>query len=319
LPKGYSTTGETVVAEIDTGLRPNSASQRDSEDFHIGDDVHRDADMACSRLREAFEECETDATELPSFRPLMRGVPAPRYRARAVPRDPWACDTSAAAAPLPFSRARALAAADAPLPAVARAAPARSVRPFLLAAIFFAGTIAGLGGAVAARGDRLGAGAIEQAGSALSSLVHTIAWREASRADGLASRSPALPTTVEISLPTDAGAAMATAAAASHPPAIAMPASAAAIPAPPVIAPTASFALERGDEAMRQRDVIAARRFYEFAASAGVAGAATALARTYDPLYLQQVGVRGVQADTAAALRWYKRASEEGDPAARPR
>jgi len=112
---------------------------------------------------------------------------------------------------------------------------------------------------------------------------------------------------------------MATAAAASHRPAIAMPASAAAIPAPPVIAPTASFALERGDEAMRQRDVIAARRFYEFAASAGVAGAATAVARTYDPLYLQQVGVRGVQADTAAALRWYKRASEEGDPAARPR
>src|SRR6185312_11757215 len=70
-------------------------------------------------------------------------------------------------------------------------------------------------------------------------------------------------------------------------------------------------------EAMRQRDVIAARRFYEFAASAGVAGAASALARTYDPLYLQQLGIRGVKPDTEVALRWYKRASTEGDPAAR--
>jgi len=79
----------------------------------------------------------------------------------------------------------------------------------------------------------------------------------------------------------------------------------------------ASFALTRGDEAMEQRDVIAARRFYEFAASAGVPGAATAVARTYDPLYLQQVGVRGVQADAETALRWYTRAWEEGDPEAR--
>jgi TPR repeat protein len=59
--------------------------------------------------------------------------------------------------------------------------------------------------------------------------------------------------------------------------------------------------------------VIAARRFYEFAASAGVAGAATAVARTYDPFYLRQVGVRGVQADVETASRWYKRASEEAN------
>jgi TPR repeat protein len=98
-----------------------------------------------------------------------------------------------------------------------------------------------------------------------------------------------------------------------------VPASADAIPAPPAVAPAAEFALARGDEAMRQRDVVAARRFYEFAASAGVAGAATAVARTYDPIYLQQVGVRGVKADAEAALRWYKRASAEGAPAARPR
>jgi TPR repeat protein len=70
---------------------------------------------------------------------------------------------------------------------------------------------------------------------------------------------------------------------------------------------------------MRQRDVIAARRFYEFAAAAGVAGAATAIARTYDPLYLQQVGVRGVQADPETALRWYKRARQEADTEARTR
>src|SRR6185312_10326347 len=140
----------------------------------------------------------------------------------------------------------------------------------LLTAIFLAGTIAGLGGALAARFDRLDTGKVAEARRALSSLVDTVAWSE------------------------DAIAA-------------------------PAGAPAASFALERGDEAMRLRDVIAARRFYEFAASAGVAGAATALARTYDPLYLQQLGIRGVKPDTEAALRWYKRASAEGDPAARPR
>jgi hypothetical protein len=141
--KSYSTTGETVVADIHPGLGPSRISGREFDDA-VGDDEGARADIACSAFRQVFEEAQTDADELPSFRPLVRGVPAPRLRARAVPRDPPPCD-----APLPFSRARALAAGEAALPAMARAAPRRdgmprSVRRFLLTAIFLAGTIAGL-------------------------------------------------------------------------------------------------------------------------------------------------------------------------------
>jgi hypothetical protein len=317
--KSYSTTGETVVADIHPGLGPSRISGREFDDA-VGDDEGARADIACSAFRQVFEEAQTDADELPSFRPLVRGVPAPRLRARAVPRDPPPCD-----APLPFSRARALAAGEAALPAMARAAPRRdgtprSVRRFLLTAIFLAGTIAGLGGAVAARVDRLDAGKVAEARRALSLLVDTVAWREASSAGELAARRPrALPTRVESSLPAHTATVTTTASDVAHPWATAAPASEHAIPAPPARAPAASFALERGDEAMRQRDVIAARRFYEFAASGGVAGAAVAVARSYDPLYLQQLGIRGVKPDTEAALRWYKRASTEGDPATRPR
>ena len=295
-----------MVAKLDAGLRPDSARQRDTDDFAIGDeDAHRDAEIACRRLRRAFEECETDVAELPSFRPLARGVP----------RAPRGSET-----PLPFSRARALSSGDAPLGTAARAAPGRdakrrSLRPFLLTVMFLAGTIAGLGGAVAARVDRLDVDKIEQARRALSSLVDSVAWREASGAGGLAARPRALPTRVESPLPADTASANGV----PHPSPPAAAARADAIPVPPAGPPAASFALERGDEAMRQRDVIAARRFYEFAASAGVAGAASALARTYDPIYLQQHGLRGVKADTEVALHWYKRASAEADRAARPR
>lgn len=306
-----------MVADIHPGLRPSRISGRAFDDS-VSDDEAGRADLACAAFRQVFEEAQTDADELPSFRPLVRGVPAPRLTARAVPRDPPPCD-----APLPFNRARALAAGEAALPAMARPAPrrdraSRSVRPFLLTAIFLAGTLAGLGGAVAARFDRLDAGKVAQARRALLSLVDTVAWREASSAGGLAARPGALPTRVESSLPADTHTVTTTAGDVAHPWATAAPASEDALAAPPAGAPAASFALERGDEAMRLRDVIAARRFYEFAASAGVAGAATALARTYDPLYLQQLGIRGVKPDTEAALRWYKRASAEGDPAARP-
>ena len=274
--------------------------------------------MACRALRRAFEECEADAAELPSFRPLVRGVPAPRHKAPAGPRELPTSDV-----PLPFSRARALSAGDAPLTTVARAAlprdkAARSLRPFLLTTIFLAGTIAGLGGAVAARIDRVDAGKVEQARRALSLLVDTAAWRETAGGDELAARSHLLPTRVESSLPADPDRVRTSAGDVAHPSPTEASARADAIPVPPAGA-AAAFALERGDEAMRQRDVIAARRFYEFAASAGVAGAASALARTYDPLYLQQLGIRGVKPDTEVALRWYKRASTEGDPAARPR
>jgi hypothetical protein len=81
----------------------------------------------------------------------------------------------------------------------------------------------------------------------------------------------------------------------------------------PVAGTAAEVALRRGDEAMRLGDIVSARRFYEFAASAGIAAAATAVGQTYDPLYLKSVGVRGVRANPETARGWYEKAARQGD------
>jgi TPR repeat protein len=61
------------------------------------------------------------------------------------------------------------------------------------------------------------------------------------------------------------------------------------------------------------KDVSAARRFYEYAANAGSARAATALARTFEPGFLAQLGVIGLRPDPALAAFWYRRAAALGD------
>jgi hypothetical protein len=73
------------------------------------------------------------------------------------------------------------------------------------------------------------------------------------------------------------------------------------------------IAMARGDEALAAGDVISARQFYELAASNGLAHAATAVGRTYDPNFLQGKGVRGALADAEAAKRWYQKAIDGGD------
>jgi hypothetical protein len=75
----------------------------------------------------------------------------------------------------------------------------------------------------------------------------------------------------------------------------------------------ARIAMARGDERMRQGDVVAARRFYEMAAGAGMVQAATALGRTFDPVYLLHARVRGAFADAERAKQWYENAAKAGD------
>lgn len=75
----------------------------------------------------------------------------------------------------------------------------------------------------------------------------------------------------------------------------------------------ARIAMARGDERMRQGDVMAARRFYEMAAGTGMVEAATALGRTFDPLYLRHIRVRGAFADVERAKQWYETAAKAGD------
>ena len=90
--------------------------------------------------------------------------------------------------------------------------------------------------------------------------------------------------------------------------------------APPVTrAPTtreqavAALYASRGDQMLAIKDVSAARRFYEYAANAGSARAATVLARTFDPSFLSQLGVVGLRPDPAQAAVWYQKAAELGD------
>jgi hypothetical protein len=81
----------------------------------------------------------------------------------------------------------------------------------------------------------------------------------------------------------------------------------------------ASLAMARGESASAHGDVISARRFYEVAASNDLAQAATAVGRTYDPIFLREKGVRGLLADAEAAKRWYQKAIDGGDVEARAR
>ena len=76
--------------------------------------------------------------------------------------------------------------------------------------------------------------------------------------------------------------------------------------------------LGRADTAIARGDVAVARDFYETAYDSGSAEAATFLARTYDPLFLQEIAALGVQPDPEVAAAWYRRGEARGDPLARP-
>ena len=79
--------------------------------------------------------------------------------------------------------------------------------------------------------------------------------------------------------------------------------------------PSAEIAvlIRRGDQLLAAGDIISARRFYERAAAAGEASASLGLAKSYDPLYLQQSGARGVSGNPASAASWYRKAAEAGN------
>jgi hypothetical protein len=70
--------------------------------------------------------------------------------------------------------------------------------------------------------------------------------------------------------------------------------------------------LKRGNELVSHGDLVGARLFFERAAQAGESRAALALASTYDPLVLEQMGERGLAPDVALARFWYERAKELG-------
>ena len=74
----------------------------------------------------------------------------------------------------------------------------------------------------------------------------------------------------------------------------------------------AQRAMKKGDEELEAGNVSAARLLYEFAADAGLAQAAMALAATFDADELAKLSVQGVAPDRKEARRWYERARQLG-------
>jgi TPR repeat protein len=70
--------------------------------------------------------------------------------------------------------------------------------------------------------------------------------------------------------------------------------------------------LQRGDRLLAVGEIVAARGFFERAADAGDADAACGAGTSYDPLFLKRLGVRGVAADPAKAVAWYRKAAAAG-------
>ena len=78
--------------------------------------------------------------------------------------------------------------------------------------------------------------------------------------------------------------------------------------------PVISSYMSSGNELLAQGDVASARLFYEAAAKTGFAAAMTAVGKTYDPVILNQLGIRGFRADPLKAAEWYLKAEKAGDP-----
>jgi hypothetical protein len=100
----------------------------------------------------------------------------------------------------------------------------------------------------------------------------------------------------------------------------------AAAPAP--VEATASVALpaeeavaliRHGDQLLATGDIVAARSAYARAAAGGNRVAAIGVAKTYDPVFLLQAGVRGLKGDPQRAALWYGRAAAAGDREAQQR
>lgn len=95
--------------------------------------------------------------------------------------------------------------------------------------------------------------------------------------------------------------------------AVAVPKPSTPPPAPPMQDQTAALMTSRGDAMLAIKDVSAARKLYEQAADLGSAAAAKGLARTYDPRYVQNLGIVGMRPDITMAAGWYDRAAALGD------
>lgn len=75
--------------------------------------------------------------------------------------------------------------------------------------------------------------------------------------------------------------------------------------------------MERALSFFRKGDISAARSIYQYLAARGDADAAIAMGRTYDPLVLNQLYIKGMTPDPVQAQNWYLKAEKLGSFEAR--
>ncbi|MBV9523755.1 MAG: hypothetical protein JO010_13225, partial [Alphaproteobacteria bacterium] len=71
--------------------------------------------------------------------------------------------------------------------------------------------------------------------------------------------------------------------------------------------------MQRGDALLATGDIAAARLFYGRAAESGLAKAATAMGRTFDPLHFAKWKIQGIRPEPLVAAEWYRKAAALGD------
>jgi hypothetical protein len=122
----------------------------------------------------------------------------------------------------------------------------------------------------------------------------------------------AAPASAETAPPTDPTAAPASAETGAQGVQAAVTADKAPAP-PPLPAEQITALLARGDAFVRTRDIASARLLYERAADAGNGRAALRMGKSFDPAFLDSIGISRMLGDRQLALSWYRRASDLGD------
>jgi hypothetical protein len=97
------------------------------------------------------------------------------------------------------------------------------------------------------------------------------------------------------------------------------PTKAASIAKPPLGADELEALLSRSSGFLKNGDFAAARILLRRAAESGSAEAALMLGKTFDPLYLNELGAMGIRPDIAQALEWYQKAVQLGSEVAAQR
>jgi hypothetical protein len=69
--------------------------------------------------------------------------------------------------------------------------------------------------------------------------------------------------------------------------------------------------MQKGDQYLLEGKIVAARRFYEYAADMGWPDGAAAIARTFDPEHLKRFSILGgIQSDPKLAQEWYEKSRD---------